>query len=369
MIPFCDINSSHSDLKPELDDAFHRVLSSGNLIMGEELGAFEAEFAEYCGAKHCIGVGNGLDALALTLRAKGIGPGDEVIVPSQTFIATWLAVSMVGAVPVPVEIDRNLYTLDSHRIKEKLTKKTAAIIPVHLYGLPAEMDQINRIAIDAGLFVLEDAAQAHGARYNGVRSGKLGDAAAFSFYPTKNLGALGDGGAVVTDDDGLANELRQLRNYGSKKKYVHDTAGVNSRLDELQAAFLRIKLPHLDAWNSNRRHLAQRYTDGLTDVPGVKVPVTPKGSEHVFHLYVIQSSYRDELAAYLKSKGITVLTHYPIAPHMQSAYAGLQYPSNSLPIAEQAANDSLSLPLWPQMNTTEVDSVVTCIKEFMQLHS
>lgn len=369
MIPFCDINTSHSGLRPQLEEAFHRVLDSGNLIMGGELDAFETEFAEYCGAQHCIGVGNGLDALALTLRAKGIGPGDEVIVPSHTFIATWLAVSMVGAVPVPVEIDANLYTLDPHRIREKLTTKTRAIIPVHLYGLPADMDPINQIAVDAGLFVLEDAAQAHGARYNGVRSGKLGNAAAFSFYPTKNLGALGDGGAVVTDDETLANELRQLRNYGSKKKYVHDSAGVNSRLDELQAAFLRIKLPHLDLWNTSRRKLAERYSNGLKHISGVKIPVIPEGCEHVFHLYVIQSNYRDELAAFLKKKGINVLTHYPIAPHMQGAYAGMPCSGNSLPIAEQAAKDCLSLPLWPQMSIAEVEAVVDCIKEFMQFHS
>lgn len=365
MIPFCDINSVHDELENELVETFRGVLRSGHLIMGEELTAFENEFAAYCDAKHCVGVGNGLDALALALRAKGIGPGDEVIVPSQTFIATWLAVSMVGATPVPVEIDEGQYTIDPNRILEKLTPKTSAIIPVHLFGLPADMDSINSIAKDFGLFVLEDAAQSHGARCNGVRSGKLGHAAAFSFYPTKNLGGMGDGGAVVTDDDNLANNLRRLRNYGSSQKYVHEIAGVNSRLDEFQAAVLRVKLRHLDNWNSKRIQLAARYAEGLRDISGLTLPIVPPGREHVFHLYVVRTARRDALSEYLGKKGISALIHYPTAPHMQNAYAELKIDPDSLPLATQAANQTLSLPMWPQMTSSQVDTVVLHIREFM----
>ncbi|RQO42786.1 erythromycin biosynthesis sensory transduction protein eryC1 [Variovorax sp. KBW07] len=364
MIPFFDIHAGHAELANEFTQAFSRVMASGHVIMGPEVVAFEKEFAAYCGAKHCIGVGNGLDALALTLRARGIGPGDEVLVPSQTFIASWLGVSMVGATPVPVEIDPATYLMDPARIKEKLTSKTKAIMPVHLYGLPAAMDKINEIARPLGLFVLEDAAQAHGATHNGKRTGTLADAAAFSFYPTKNLGAMGDAGAVVTNDDELAANLRMLRNYGSSQKYVHEVAGVNSRLDELQAALLRTKIDRLDAWNDKRRALAARYSEGLKGVGDLRVPYVPADSTHVFHLYVISTQRRAELSAHLTAQGVQTLVHYPIAPHMQGAYAELGLPADSLPLGTAASNETLSLPIWPQMKPEQVDAVVGHIRSF-----
>lgn len=364
MTPFFDIHAGHAELADEFQQAFSRVMNSGHVIMGPEVAAFEKEFAAYCGVKHCIGVGNGLDALALTLRAQGIKAGDEVLVPSQTFIASWLGVSMVGATPVPVEIDPATYLMDPARIKEKLTSRTKAIMPVHLYGLPAAMDAINAIARPLGLFVLEDAAQAHGSTHNGKRAGSLGDAAAFSFYPTKNLGAMGDAGAVVTDNDELAANLRMLRNYGSSQKYVHEVAGVNSRLDELQAALLRAKLGRLDAWNDQRRALAARYSQGLEGVGDLRTPFVPADSTHVFHLYVVSTGRRAELSAYLTAQGVQTLVHYPIAPHMQGAYAELGLPADSLPLATAAANETLSLPIWPQMKPEQVDAVVGHIRKF-----
>ncbi|RTD95851.1 DegT/DnrJ/EryC1/StrS family aminotransferase [Variovorax atrisoli] len=364
MIPFFDIHAGHSELADELNLAFQRVLKSGHLIMGPELSAFESEFADYCGVKHCIGVGNGLDALALTLRARGIKPGDEVIVPSQTFIATWLGVSMVGATPVPVEIDPLTYNLDPSRILSKVTSKTKAIVPVHLYGLPAAMSEIMEIAKSAELFVMEDAAQGHGATHHGKRTGALGHAATFSFYPTKNLGGMGDGGAIVTSDDDLADKLRMLRNYGSKKKYVHEVAGVNSRLDELQAAILRVKLSRLDEWNDRRRKIAQRYSAALDGVGDLRVPLIPPATTHVFHLYVVSTKNREELARYLDSVGISTLVHYPIPPHMQGAYSELAYAAESFPLGSAASNEALSLPIWPQMSFDQVDIVVEHVRKF-----
>lgn len=364
MIPFFDIHAGHSALAAELQAAYQRVVQSGHLIMGPETTAFEEEFAAYCGAKYCIGVGNGLDALALTLRAKGIGPGDEVLVPSQTFIATWLGVSMVGATPIPVEIDPVTYNLDARIIKSKVSGKTKAIVPVHLYGLPAAMEEINALAQDLGLFVLEDAAQAHGASQGALRTGALGHAAAFSFYPTKNLGGMGDGGAVVTSDEVLADKVRMLRNYGSTQKYVHEVAGVNSRLDELQAAFLRVKLSRLDDWNRQRQALASRYSAGLEGVGDLRVPHVPAGRSHVFHLYVVASARRAELSSHLQARGIQTLVHYPIPPHAQGAYRELGYSSSDLPLACAAAEQTLSLPIWPQMKTDQVDRVIDEIRAF-----
>lgn len=365
MIPFFDIHAGHKELQSELAHAYERVLQSGHVIMGPELTAFEAEFAAYCGVKHCIGVGNGLDALALTLRARGIGPGDEVIVPSQTFIASWLAVSMVGATPVPVEIEPHTYGINAALIRSKITSKTKAIMPVHLFGTPTEMQAINDIAAEANLFVLEDAAQAHGAEYRGKRAGALGHAAAFSFYPTKNLGGLGDGGAVTTNDDELAAKLRQLRNYGSTKKYVHEVAGVNSRLDELQAAILRAKLPRLDQWNEKRRLIAARYDAALKGISDVVTAIAPADSTPVYHLYVIRTTKRDALLDYLAKQNVTALVHYPIAPHMQQAYAQMAIPEDGLPCATNAANQTLSLPIWPQMSLDTVDIVAAHIRTFM----
>ena len=291
-VPFLDLNAQYLELKDELDAAYHRVMDSGWYILGKEVEAFEAEFAEYCQVRHCIGVGNGLDALHLILRASGIGPGDEVIVPSNTYIATWLAVTYAGAKPVPVEPDERTYNIDPSRIESAITKRTKAIMPVHLYGQPADMDSINEIAIRYGLKVFEDAAQAHGAKYKGRKTGGLGIAAGFSFYPGKNLGAFGDGGAVTTNDNELAQKIRILGNYGSSIKYYNEQKGFNSRLDELQAAFLRIKLKKLDEWNTLRRTCASYYQKGLADC-GIILPYVPEWAEPVWHLYVVRHPHRD----------------------------------------------------------------------------
>lgn len=363
MIPFVNLGQQHASLAVELTAAFETALSRSDLILGEQTTQFEREFAAYCGAEHCIGVANGLDALALSLRARGIGPGDEVIVPSHTFVATWLAVSMVGATIVPVEVDAGTLLLDSARIEAALTTKTAAILPVHLYGQIAEMDEINALARAANLFVLEDAAQAHGATYKGRKAGSLGMAAAFSFYPTKNLGALGDGGAVVTNDAAFAATVRRLRNYGSSVKYVHEVQGVNSRLDELQSAFLRVKLPHLDRQNEERIACAARYGAALSDLPDLTLPQVELHNRHVFHLYVVRTEHRDELAAHLLSRGIQTAIHYPIPPHEQAAYADFGK-RDDLTIASRAARTSLSLPLWPGMPHDQQDRVIEAVQAF-----
>lgn len=349
MIPFLDLGTMHADLRPRLDAAFRRVVDSNSLILGGELEAFEREFADYCGAKHCIGVANGLDALFITLKAMGIGPGDEVIVPSNTYIATWLAVSYAGATPVPVEPDERTYNLDPARIEAAITPATRAIMPVHLYGQPADMDPINALAGRHGLKVVEDAAQAHGARYKGRRVGTLGDAAGFSFYPGKNLGALGDGGAVVTNDDALADQLRVLRNYGSRIKYHNELKGFNSRLDELQAAFLREKLALLDDWNTRRRAIAERYLNGLANT-GLVLPHVPDWAEPVWHLFVVRSQERNQFQSDLAARNIGTVIHYPIPPHLQPAYAELGFARNDFPIAEEIHDQVLSLPIWPQMD-------------------
>jgi dTDP-4-amino-4,6-dideoxygalactose transaminase len=326
-------------------------MASGQYILGPELKAFETEFAEYCGAPHCVGVGSGLEALHLVLRAWGLGPGDEVIVPSNTFIATWLAVSYAGAKPIPVEPREDTYNLDPERIEAAITPNTRAIIAVHLYGQPADMDAIVQIARRHGLKVLEDAAQAHGARYKGRPIGSLADAAAFSFYPGKNLGAFGDGGAVTTEDAGLAERLRALRNYGSALKYHHPIQGFNSRLDELQAALLRIKLRKLDEWNARRRRVADWYYRTLPRaLPGSVLPTVPEWAEPAWHLFVVRSRERDALQARLTAQGIGTLIHYPVPPHLQEAYRDLGYRSGSFPIAERLAHEVLSLPISPHLS-------------------
>lgn len=362
-VPFLDIGAQYRELKDELDAAYLRVMESGWFIMGQELEAFEAEFAEYCGVKHCIGVGNGLDALHLILCGMGIGPGDEVIVPAHTFIATWLAVSHAGATPVPVDIDERTYNIDPNLIESAISERTKAIMPVHLYGQPADMDLIKAVAQKYGLKVIEDAAQAHGARYKGIRTGALGDAAGFSFYPGKNLGAFGDGGVVTTKDDELAERIKLLRNYGSKVKYLHEAEGVNSRLDEIQAAILRVKLKKLDLWNERRRSLSSLYGKLLTNV-GVVCPFVAEGAQSVFHLYVVRHGGRDGLEAYLKSKGMGSLVHYPVGPHQQKVYAH-KFGSTRYPNADQVAKEVLSLPLYPQLDDRSVAAVAGTIKEFM----
>jgi dTDP-3-amino-3,4,6-trideoxy-alpha-D-glucose transaminase len=364
MIPFFDLSSMHDRMRPELLDAFQRVVAGSNFIAGRELEAFEHEFAAYCGTRHCVGVGNGLDALVIALKASGIGRGDEVLVPSQTFVATWLAVTMAGATPVPVEIDARTYCMDPERIGAHISPRTKAVIPVHLYGLPASMSRIREVAEQHGLFVLEDAAQAHGARLCGARTGTLGHAAAFSFYPTKNLGALGDAGAIVTDDESLARVARKLRNYGSETKYVHEIEGANSRLDEMQAALLRCKLPYLDEWNDKRKHAAQCYTDGLKPIEALTLPHIPDDSEHVFHQYVIRTDERDALASFLRSRCIGNAIHYPIPPHLQPAFASMNLKAGSLPVAEAAAHETLSLPMWPDISEDAVQTVIEGIHAF-----
>lgn len=362
-IDFLNLKLANARFEPEIRDAIHRVIDSGRYVLGDETNAFESEFATYCGVEHCIGVANGLDALYLILRAYGIGDGDEVIVPSNTFIATWLAVSQVGARVVPVEPIDETCNIDPARIEAAITSRTRAIMPVHLYGQPADMDPINSIAKMYGLRVIEDAAQAHGARYHGRRVGGLGDAAGFSFYPGKNLGALGDGGAITTNDAALAATLRKLRNYGSAVKYHHDFAGVNSRLDEMQSAVLRVKLRHLDEENEKRTALARAYASALAAAP-LRLPTVLEGTEPVWHLFVVQTSLRDELQTFLHEQGIGTLVHYPIANHRQSAYAGSSWPE--LPIASRLQSQVLSLPFATYLDTADVQTVAAAVLEYFR---
>ncbi len=340
--------------------ALARVLASGRVLLGEETEAFEREFAAYCGVKHCVGVGNGLDALHLVLRAWGVGPGDEVIVPSHTFIATWLAVSQAGATPVPVEPDAASFNLDPARVEAAITPRTRALVPVHLYGRPAAMDALREIATRRGLKLLEDAAQAHGARLGARRCGALGDAAAFSFYPGKNLGALGDGGAVTTDDDALADRIRLLRNYGSRVKYRHEAAGYNTRLDELQAAFLRERLKHLDADNARRGEIARHYGEALRGLPGLMLPDGSADAEPVWHLYVVRHPQRDRLDAELQARGIATLVHYPTPAHRQAAYG--EFATADLPMADRLSAEVLSLPMDPTLSDEGVAAVVAAVR-------
>jgi dTDP-4-amino-4,6-dideoxygalactose transaminase len=358
MVEFLSLKRVNAPYELEIKAAMQRVLDSGWYILGAETQAFEQEFADYCGVSHCIGVANGLDALHLILRGYGIGEGDEVIVPSNTFIATWLAVTQAGATPVPVEPNPDTYNLDPNRIEAAITARTRAIIPVHLYGQPADMDAINRIASRHGLKVIEDAAQAHGAIYKGRRTGSLGHAAGFSFYPGKNLGALGDGGAITTNDSKLADALRKLRNYGSSQKYHHDLLGINSRLDEMQAAILRVKLTHLDRDNAARRRVANHYLAGLSNAPLV-LPAVLVDVEPVWHLFVVQTPARSALQEKLRLSQIGSMVHYPIACHNQEAYAGQEWPA--LPLAQRLQDVVLSLPIAAYLASEEIDEVVQAI--------
>jgi dTDP-4-amino-4,6-dideoxygalactose transaminase len=359
-IPFYDLGASIRGLRKELMGAAETVIDSGSYILGDQLTRFEAEFAAFCGVRHAIGVGNGLDALALILRALEIGPGCEVIVPGHTFIATWLAVSQCGATPVAVDIDPASFNLDPDLVRAAITSRTKAIIPVHLYGRVAEMTALSDIAGAHGLALVEDAAQAHGAGHHGRIAGGLGRAAAFSFYPTKNLGALGDGGAVTTDDDALAERVRRLRNYGSSVKYQHDESGVNSRLDELQAAFLRARLPALARQTERRRALARRYDARLAGLPGIQRPEIDPAA--VWHLYVIRSRQRDGLQRELARLGVGTLVHYPTPPHLQPVYCE-SHGAAALPESARAAQEVLSLPLWPEMEEAQLDAVTDRLGE------
>jgi dTDP-4-amino-4,6-dideoxygalactose transaminase len=365
-VPFLELRPAYLELKDEFDEVWHRVMDSGWYLLGRELEAFESEYADYCGSRHCIGVASGLDALHLALRAWEIGPGDEVIVPSHTFIATWLGVTFAGARPVPVEPEKNSGNLDPERITAAITSRTRAIIPVHLYGQPAEMDPIFAIAEQHGLRVLEDAAQAQGARYNETRVGSLGHAAAHSFYPGKNLGAFADGGAITTNDDAMAERLRSLRNYGSPVKYHYERIGTNSRLDELQAALLRVKLRHLDDWNARRKEQAAFYLEGLSEIKDLVLPRVPDWADPVWHLFVVRHPRRDELQKHLTESGIGTLIHYPIPPHRSAAYAGNSggTPEHELPVADDFAGTVLSLPIGPHLSRDQLDAVISSVRSF-----
>ncbi|NVD96454.1 DegT/DnrJ/EryC1/StrS aminotransferase family protein [Massilia sp. BJB1822] len=364
-VPFLDLKAINLSQQAELEAALQRVLHSGWYILGQEVENFERRFAAYCGVQHGIGVANGLDAIMLILRAYGIGPGDEVIVPSNTFIATWLAVSQCGATPIPVEPVEATYNIDPARIEAAITPRTKAIVAVHLYGQPADMPAVAAIARKHKLKVVEDAAQAHGALCHGKRSGQLGDAAAFSFYPGKNLGALGDAGGVVTDDAALAELLRTYRNYGSQKKYHNLVQGFNSRLDEMQAAVLNVKLNVLDEGNALRRAQAARYSEQLAGIPGLLLPHVPAWAEPVWHLYVVRHAQRDVLAQRLAEQGIGTIVHYPIAPHLQQAYAELGYQPGDFPIAEAIHREVLSLPLGPHLSMEQVDQVAAAVRAIL----
>lgn len=362
-IPFLELKSGYFELQDEIDAAIQRVAVSGWYIGGPEVETFEQAFARYCEADHCIGVGNGLDALHLALRAMDVGPGDEVIVTSNTFIATLLAVSMVGATPVVVEPDPATYNLDPTRIEGAITPRTKVILPTHLYGQPADLGPILAIAAQHKLQVLEDAAQAHGARYKGQRLGSHGHAVAWSFYPGKNLGAMGDGGAVTTNDPALAERVRMLGNYGSRRKYVNEVQGVNSRLDPLQAAILAVKLAQLDDWNARRGRIAACYLEGLHDC-GLTLPHVPNWAAPSWHLFVLQTQHRDSLQAALAEEGIATLIHYPIPPHRQGAYAELGFDEGSFPIAERLAAEALSLPIGPHLVDADVKRVIAAIRRW-----
>lgn len=364
-ILFQDFSSQHQDLILELDAAYRRVMGSRWYILGEEVEAFEKEFSKYIGTRHCVSVGNGYEALVLVLKAWEIGPGDEVIIPAQTYIATLLAVSEVGANPILAEVDAQTCNINPASLETLITPATKAVIPVHLYGHPADMSSIRTIADKHGLKILEDCAQAHGARHHGVACGAFGNASAFSFYPGKNLGAFGDGGAITTNDEELAIRLRMLRNYGSRRKYVHEIKGGNSRLDPMQAAFLRVKLAHLDEWNQRRAMLAQVYIDQLSPVQSIRLPHVKDGNTHVWHLFVIRHSKRDALADHLKSKGIGSLIHYPTPLWQTGAYLSEFPEDTSFETAEDWAKTCLSLPLGPHNTVEEITRVCDSIKSFV----
>jgi dTDP-4-amino-4,6-dideoxygalactose transaminase len=363
-IPFLDMKSPYIELRSELDEAYRRVMESGWYILGEEVEAFEAEFAAYCGVRHCVGVANGLEALHLVLRAYGIGPSDEVIVPANTYIATWLAVSYAGATPIPVEPNPGTYNLDPNLVESAISPRCRAILPVHLYGQPADIDPLLAIARRHNLKVIEDAAQAHGATYHTRRAGSLGDAACWSFYPGKNLGAMGDAGGITTNDDELADRLRVLRNYGSQTKYANEVKGFNSRLAPLQAAFLRVKLRHLDEWNRRRRLVAAAYLEGLAGVGNLQLPFVPASIEPAWHLFVIQHPRRDELQRHLMHAGIGTLIHYPVPPHLSQAYGEMGLKPATFPISEKMAQCVLSLPHGPHIPPEQVQTVIDAVRIF-----
>ncbi|MBI1910806.1 MAG: DegT/DnrJ/EryC1/StrS family aminotransferase [Deltaproteobacteria bacterium] len=360
-IPFIDLKRQLATIKDEVQEATARVMESGWFILGNEVEAFEKEFAAYCGVKHCIAVGSGTEALHLALAAFNISSGDEVMTAANSFIATALCISYTGGSPVFADIERGAYTISPSQIIKKITPKTKAIIPVHLYGMPAEMDQITQIASDYGLKVIEDACQAHGTKYKGVRVGSIGNVGCFSFYPGKNLGAYGDGGALVTNDDELAERLKLLRNYGQTRKYEHTFKGYNSRLDEIQAAVLRVKLKYLDKWNSRRSEIARLYSDLLH---GVNMELPDEYENSSWHIYPVRTKERDRLQSFLTKNNITTLIHYPVPIHMQNAYKSSRFFEGELPVTEEYAKELLSLPLFPEMTDGEVETVTNRIRDF-----
>jgi len=362
-IPLVDLKAQVQTLRNEIAETVLRNVDSADYILGLEVAEFEAEFARYVETKHAIGVASGTDALVLMLRACGVGPGYEVILPANTFVATAFAVSHCGARPVPVDVSEADFNVDADKAAAVVTRNTRAILPVHLFGLPADMDQVRSVADNAGAVLLEDACQAHGASYRGTRAGGLAAAAAFSFYPAKNLGACGDGGMVTTNDDELAASVQMLRNYGQPKKYHHDLLGYNSRLDTLQAAILRVKLRRLDEWNDRRRSIADLYREVLADVP-VQLPVEPAGRHHVYHLFVIRTERRDELLAHLNALGIGAGIHYPVPVHLHAAYRDLGYGPGDFPVSERLCGEILSLPIYPEMTDDQVVRVTDAVKAF-----
>ncbi len=362
-VPFVSLGASTRALKGDLLAAAERVLDRGMFVLGEEVAHFENEFGSFCGCGYAAGVGSGLDALTLALRAMGVGPGDDVVTPCHTFIATWLAISACGATPVPADVNATTYTLDPKSLRRVTTTRTKAVIAVHLYGHPADMDGINTVARERGLKVLEDAAQAHGALYKGRPVGGLADAAAFSFYPTKNLGAFGDGGAVVTNDHMIDKRVKRLRNYGSERKYIFDEQGVNSRLDELHAALLRIKLPHVAAANAARKRIAARYQAALSGLPLV-LPTVANWADPVWHLYVVRTPHRDAFITHLAAHGVTAQIHYPELPHQQGAYRATRPNPATVRVSEEVAREVVSLPLWPEMTEAMVEQVIAGVKSY-----
>lgn len=364
-VPFLDMKSPYQELKNELDAAYERVMQSGWYILGEEVETFEQEFSGFIGSKYCVAVGNGLDALHLILRACEIGSGDEVIVPANTYIATWLAVSYAGAVPIPVEPDEFTYNIDPSKIEKVITPRTKAILVVHLYGQPANMDPIVQIARQYKLKVIEDSAQAHGALYLNRKTGSLGDASGWSFYPGKNLGALGDAGAVTTDDPCLADRVRILRNYGSQQKYYNEVKGFNSRLDPLQAAFLKVKLKHLEEWNARRQQAAKIYMEELKNLPGLVLPTVPQYAKPCWHIFAIRHQQRDWLQEALKQRSINTLIHYPVPPHLSKAYQTIGYEDGDFPIAEKLAKTILSLPMGPHLKAEEQATVINALRKIL----
>lgn len=364
VVPFVDLQTQYRALQPEVDAAISRVLADGNFILGRQVEEFEQEFAAFVGCRYGIGVGNGLDALRLALQALDIGAGDEVIIPANTYIATALAVSAVGAKPVLVDCDPHTYNIDPNLIAKALTSRTKAIMPVHLTGQAAEMDEITAIAAQHNLLIIEDAAQAHGVLYKNRPCGALSAASGFSFYPGKNLGAYGDGGLVTTNDAELAEKMRRLRNYGQRVKYEHVEQGLNTRLDTLQAAVLQVKLKHLPAWNAARAHNAALYREALAGVGDLVFQRQSPDSTHIYHLFIIETAHRDALAAHLNQNGIQNGIHYPIPVHLQEAYADLGYQRGDFPNAERLATQMLSLPMFPELSVTQIERVAETVKQF-----